>query len=289
MGVIRGILLVFVVVLLFLSFFAINLFYTLSLSLDYNNFQRESAGVIKDFLKEVNLTNIVGDKYNLIQLYCKNNSDLDFVFSAQGYTFDIPCSVALEGENAILEEGAKDLIHNVYYKQYDCNFLDCFGKSPIPLFLVSEKTYNFLTSKLYWLLTVSLVLLGLSFLLIEKKTNLPILAGSLLIISSLPFFKLDYFFSLFSEKIIFKFLRVFFSQAYFVSIRTLIAGIVLLVAGIILDIFKIGFKISNFISKIKKKKEEIVKDRQDKKDKKKIKDKEADKKTDKKSSKNKSK
>jgi hypothetical protein len=100
-------------------------------------------------------------------------------------------------------------------------------------------------------------LLGLSFLLIEKKTNLPILVGSMLIISSLPFFKLDYFFSLLADKIIFKFLKIFFSQAYFVSIKSLIVGAILLIAGIILDIFKIGFKISNLISKIKEKREEI--------------------------------
>lgn len=276
MGVIRGILLVLVVVLLFFSFFAINLFYTLSLSLNYDTLQRESANVIKDSLKEINLTNIIGNQYNLIKSYCKNNSDSDFVFSAQGYTFDISCSTASQGEDAIIEEGAKDLVHNVYYAEYDCNFFDCFKKSPIPLFLVSEKTYTFFTNKLYLLLTLSLVLLVLSFFLVEKKTNLPILVGSMLIISSLPFFKLDYFFSLLSNKIIFKFLKIFFSQAYFVSIKALIAGIILLIAGIILDIFKIGFKISNFISKIRGKKENI-------------KNKNIDKEAVKKSSKNKSK
>jgi hypothetical protein len=264
MGVIRSILLVLVVVLLFFSFFAINLFYTLSLSLNYDNLQRESASIVKDLLKEVNLTNIIGNQYALIELYCKNNSD--FIFSAEGYTFDIPCNTALQGEDAIIEEGAKDLVHNIYYDEYDCNFIDCFKKSPIPLFLFSEKTYNFFTSKIYLLLTASLVLLGLSLLLVKKKTNLSILAGILLIISSLPFLKLDYFFSLYPDKIILKFLKIFFSQAYFVSVRALIAGIILLAAGIVMDIFKLGFKISNLFSKIRGKKNEDKQEKEDRED-----------------------
>jgi hypothetical protein len=93
------------------------------------------------------------------------------------------------------------------------------------------------------------------FFLVEKKTNAFILSGSLLIVSAVPFIKLDYLLSLFSNKVIFKFLGVFFSQAYYVSIKTLIVGIGLLVLGIVLDIFKVGFFISNLISKIKGEKE----------------------------------
>ncbi len=251
MGVIRGILLVLVVVLLFLSVVCITLFWTLSLSLRYENVEKESVIIAKDFLKGTDITGIVKQMSPFINSYCKNNSE--YVFNYQGYTFDIPCSTALEGEDAIVEEGVRDLVKDVYYTEYDCSFLDCASKPQLPLFLISEKALDFFTNKLYFFLMASFILLILVFLFIEKKTNIPILVGSLLVTSSLLFIKLDSFFSLFPDNIIFKFLGIFFSQAYFVSLRVLVIGIVLIVAGIVLKVFKIGFFISNIIAKSKEK------------------------------------
>ncbi len=251
MGAIRGILLVFVAVLLFLSILLANLFWVLTISLDYENVREESTLLVKDFLKEINVTNAIKQAYPLISFYCQNNSE--YVFNYQGYTFDIPCSIALQGENAIVEEGIKDLVKNVYYAEYECSFLDCPNKSQLPLFLVSEKAHDFWKNNFYLVLGICLVLLILVFLFIEKKTNVPILAGSLLVVSSLLFIKLDSLFALFSDKIIFKFLWIFFSQTYFISLKILIAGIILIVVGIIFKIFKVGFFISNLISKSKEK------------------------------------
>lgn len=251
MGAIRGILLVFVVVLLFLSVLSANLFWALTVSLNYDNVQEESTSIIKDFLQGMNMTGIIKQNYPLIQFYCINHSE--YTFNYQGYTLDIPCSVVAQGENAIVEEGIRDLIKGVYYTKYDCNFLDCPSKFQLPLFLISEKAHDFWKSNLYFALGISFVLLALLFLFIEKKTNLPILAGSLLVVSSLIFIKLDSLFSLFSNQVIFKFLKIFFSKSYFVSFRILIAGIVLVITGIVLKIFKVGFSISDFISKLKEK------------------------------------
>jgi hypothetical protein len=220
--------------------------------LKYENVEKESVIIAKDFLKGVDVTNAVKQMYPLILSYCKNNSE--YVFNYQGYTFDVPCSVASQGQDAIIEEGVKDLVKNVYYTEYECNFLDCASKPQLPLFLVSEKAYNFFTNKLYLFLIAFFILLALTFLLVEKKTNVPILAGSLLIISSLIFIKSDFLFALFSNNIIFKFLGIFFSQAYFVSLRILITGIVLLVMGIVFKIFKIGFFVSNLFKPKEQKK-----------------------------------
>lgn len=252
MGVIRGVLLVLVAVLLFLSIICTNLFWTLSSSLKYENVEKESVIIAKDFLKGVNVDTAIKQMYPLILSYCKNNSE--YVFNYQGYTFDVPCSVASKGQDAIIEEGVKDLVKNVYYTEYDCNFLDCASKPQLPLFLVSEKAYNFFTNKLYLFLIAFFILLALTFLLVEKKTNVPILAGSLLIVSSLIFIKSDFLFALFSDNIIFKFLGIFFSQAYFVSLRILIAGIILVVIGIIFKIFKVGFFVSNLLKPKEQKK-----------------------------------
>ena len=136
MGVIRGVLLVLVAVLLFLSIICTNLFWTLSSSLKYENVEKESVIIAKDFLKGVDVTNAVKQMYPLILSYCKNNSE--YVFNYQGYTFDVPCSVASQGQDAIIEEGVKDLVKNVYYTEYECNFLDCASKPQLPLFLVTE-------------------------------------------------------------------------------------------------------------------------------------------------------
>ncbi len=251
MGAIRGILLVFVAVLLFLSVLLANLFLVLTLSLNYENVREESTTLVKDFLKEIDITNALKQAYPLISFYCQNYSE--YVFNYQGYTLDIPCSIVSQGENAIIEEGVRDLVKSVYYAKYECNFLDCPNKSQLPLFLISEKAHDFWENKFYLSLIISFVLFILVFLLVEKKTNALILSGSLLIVSAVPFIKLDYLLSLFSDKIIFKFLGVFFSQAYYVSIKTLVIGIGLLVLGIVLDIFKVGFFISNLISKSKEK------------------------------------
>lgn len=271
MGVIRGILLVIVTVLLFLSFLSATLLWTLSSSLTYDNVQKESVAVVGDLLQDsLDVTSHIKEIYPIMQLYCQNQSN--YFFDYEGYTFDISCSVALQGENAIIDEGVKNLVYNVYYAEYDCNFWDCIEKSPIPMFLISKKAYDYWNNKFYLSLITCLVLLVLMFLLVEKKTNAPILAGSLLIISSLPFIKLDSLLNLFADKTFVKFLGIFFSQAYPVSIKILIAGIVLLAIGIVLKIFKVGFFISDIISKFKKKgkkKPEKIVEKVEKKEKKK--------------------
>jgi hypothetical protein len=261
MGAIRGILLVLVAVVLFLSLFVLNLLWALSLSVNYDNIQREPVLIFRDFLNETNISLEIQITSPKIQSYCENNSD--YVFVVGGYTLDIPCSVALQGGEAILEEGIKDVIHQVYYTHYECDFLDCMQNSTVPLFLVSEKANQFWYGKFYLFLIISLVLSGVIFLLAEKKSNVPIIVGSLLIVSSLPFMKLDSLLGLFSEMAFFRVLNLFFSQSFFVAIRILILGIIFVVIGIILKIFKIGFSISGFISKFKgreKKEGTLIKD-----------------------------
>jgi len=254
MGAIRGLLLVFVSVLLFLTFILGNLALTLSISLNYNNLEKQATTVLKDVIQEkMNVQALVESYYPVIQTYCQTSSE--YVFNSGGFTITIPCSIASQGTDAILDKAIKDAMHDIYYKDYGCDFIDCFQKSEIPLFLISEKSYNYIHSKLLLLLLVAVVLLAAMFLLVQKKSNAFILAGSLLIISSLLFFKLDVFFSFISDKTILKILGIISSNAFFIAIRVLIAGIVLILAGIIMKIFKIGFFISNLLSKLRGKKE----------------------------------
>jgi len=257
MGAIRGVFLVLVAALLFLSFLSLNLLWSVSSSLEYEHVEKEASVMLKNFMSEMGLTNlteVVRQNYPAIQAYCINNSE--YVLSYEGYTITIPCSAVSQGEEAIVEEWIKDSIHGIYYAQYDCNFIDCFDKYPVPLFLISEQYYKLLADKVYFSLVACLVLFALVFLLVEKKANAFILSGILLIVASLPFVKIDYLLSLPSERMIFDLLWIFFSQSFYVSIKLLIIGVALLAFGILVDIFKIGFFISKLFSRSKKKEKE---------------------------------
>ena len=254
MGAIRGILLVFVAVFFFLSILTTNLFWIMSSSLNYENVQKESASIAQDFLKDIDITNIVKQAYPFISLHCKNNSY--YLFNYQGYALDIPCTIVSQGIDAIIGEGVRDIIYGVYYADYDCSFLDCSNKAQLPLFLISEKAHDFFSDKLYFSLIASVIFFVLIFLLVEKKTNTLILSGSIIIISSLPFLKLEALWPLLPGQLLFKFLKIFFSQSYFVSIKVLIIGVAILLLGIVFDIFKIGFSISNLINKTKEQKKD---------------------------------
>ncbi len=273
MGVARGALLVLVVALLFLSFFSLNLLLTLSSSMKYENVERESSVMIKNFMSEMglaNLTEIVRQNYPMIQLYCMNNSE--YILNYEGYTIDLPCSVVSQGQDAIVNEWIKDSIHGIYYTRYDCNFIDCFDKYPVPVFLLSEQYRELWTSKIFLSLIACLVLSVLVFFLVKKKANAFILSGILLIVSSLPFIKMDYILSLPSERMIFDLLWIFLSQSFYVSIKLLIVGVVLLAFGILIHIFKIGILMSNLIFKRKgKEKGKIEEKKVSKKSKKKSK------------------
>ncbi|VVB82284.1 Uncharacterised protein [uncultured archaeon] len=253
MGVIRGIFLVLVSVTLFLSLFSMALFWTLSDSLAYNNVENQSVVLVKGLLNQnTNITNQIHTLYPVILNYCsKNNSN--YVFNLDGTTYNLACETVLKGESAIVDESVRTQIHTIYYTDYNCNFVDCFKQYQIPLFLISETAERFWQSNFNLLLIVSILLSAGVFFLVEKKSNMPLVIGSLLVISSLPFLKLEVLFGLFSsDKTIFQLLWLFFSQSYAVSIKILIAGIIILLAGIVLKIFKIGFSIEEFFEKFKK-------------------------------------
>jgi len=254
MGAIRGILLVIASVILFLCLIQMTFFGVLSQSLTYENVEKQSSVIINDILKEnVNFTSKINSLYPEILSHCQNNSD--YIFSFEGKTIEILCEKALLGEEIAVGEGFKSWVKGIYYKDYECEFLDCFKKTSLsgftPFFLVSEKAQVFWITAFRIFLLISLFLAIVVFFLVSKKTNMPIMVGVLLILSSMIFIKLDALLSLFADKTFFKFLGIFFSQAFFVSIRVLIAGVIFLLVGIIMKIFKIGLFISKIISKIK--------------------------------------
>jgi|WetSurMetagenome_2_1015567.scaffolds.fasta_scaffold81869_3 hypothetical protein len=251
MGVIKSILLVFVSILLFTSFFVSIFCITISSSLTYNNVQNQSLSLVHDVLQDkFNITSIISENYAFYEYYCKDYES--YTFALENYTFNISCSVALNGKQAVIDEGINQFIHQVYYNDYGCHFSQCFKQQKIPLFLISKLSHDFFLKFFLLSVLILLVLLALGFLLIEKKTSLPILAGSVLILASLPFLKIGNLLTFFPDKLYVQLLKIFFSQSRTIAIIFLILSGILIIIGVILKIFKIGLSATKFVSKIKK-------------------------------------
>jgi hypothetical protein len=256
MGFIRGGLLVIVSVLLFSSFLAGNFFLTLTLSLDYDTIQPELVSVVSELSEdEINLRQVIDEELPFMEEYCQNNSE--YVFSDQGHTFVIPCSVVSQGSDAIISYGLNTLVEEVYYKEYDCDFWKCLEKTGDPFFLVSEKAKDYWKQKFYFSLIASIILVALAFILIEKRTSLPILVGIMLIASGIPFLIINWIsfnwipLPMFGEYFV-QLFTIFFAKSYTVFLISFILGLIVLGIGILSKFFSIGFKISNFFSKKKK-------------------------------------
>ena len=261
MGFIRGGLFVIVSVLFFISLLVMNSIMVVSFSLEYDNIKSELVPVVKETLQDnINITQAIEqDEYPKIQNFCRNIApDFNYTFTVENYTFTVPCSVVANGSQAVIDYSIDSFVYESYYKEYDCSFWDCFDGKTLPLFVVSQHSKDYWQKQFYFSLFAALVLAGLMFLFIEKKTNLPLVAGSLVILSSLLFAKLESvlkwiinFFLTTPLNIndFFKFLALIFVQSTRVFMIMLIIGIVLLAAGIIMKFFTIGFKINEFFSK----------------------------------------
>jgi len=165
MGFIKGSLLFIVSVVFFVMLIFGCVFLTISLSLKYENVEKEFP-VIAENLTDGKF-NLIEEDFNLTkemekasefmvdhcnQSYTLQNSQNDtlqnqnasdvqkssedlpvsYVFSAGGYVFVIPCSLLDElDENpqALTESGISNIVNHIYYEEYDCNFWDCFKKA----------------------------------------------------------------------------------------------------------------------------------------------------------------
>lgn len=247
MGAIRVTLLIFLSILFFVLILIGGMIFTIASSLQYDNIKKEIALVIGNVSEEFGLK--LDEKLNetlpLIERYCQENSE--YVFSYADYTITIPCEILNDGPEAIIDYGIDNAIRQVYYKEYECNFWACFQEGELPLFLISEKAHNYWNNKFYLVLMVSVILIVLMFFLVEKKTNLPIIVGSLMIVVSVIILKIGNIISIFLSQTFLKFLTIFFTISYSVFLKFLISGIVLIAIGILLKIFGTRFKKSKEI------------------------------------------
>ena len=233
MGVIKGSFLFILSVLLFILLLVTGSFLTLSSSLKYENVQKEITPLIDNFVNE-----------------CDGQENYTFTF--EGNEISVPCSYIKE--NNISLKGAVDTAaQDAYYKDYNCDFWDCFATESTPFFLVSEKAKDYWKEKFYYALLASLVILVLIFFLFENKLNFPVLTGSLFIVSSLLILKAKSIATGFipeSFRTFSSFLNIFFSEVLTVFWIFFILGLLLVGLGL-------GLKFSNldFVKKITEKSE----------------------------------
>lgn len=245
MGFFRGGLVLILGILLFFSFLIMNSFFILSSSLKYDNVkeglypivQNASAGIIpEELLGDFNLTKAANKELPKAKNYCRQNNN-SYAFNYEGYAINISCQDVLNSNSSVefINETYNDVVYDIYYKEYDCNFWNCFSKTGLPFFLVSEKARDYWKSKLYFSLLASLILITLIFLLVEQKQDTPIIVGVLLVLSAFPLLKLKdllYFLAGKFSSII----NLFLSSTHAVFLFSLILGVFLVGAGIALKI-----------------------------------------------------
>ncbi|MCX6750298.1 MAG: hypothetical protein NTZ83_02475, partial [Candidatus Pacearchaeota archaeon] len=112
-----------------------------------------------------------------------------------------------------------------------------------PLVLFSEEAREYWAGKFILLAVLSFMLFALIFLISKNRSTTFIVTGALLIVSALPFRKLDWALKLLNEQFLSIF-SVFFTKSHLVFITILLIGIALIIAGILCKIFGWKMKFS---------------------------------------------
>jgi hypothetical protein len=172
------------------------------------------------------------------QVYMKNYCSIgsEYKFTYGNYSLTLPCQIIENGTDAIIDYGAGYIVDQIYYTEYNCEFWQCVGNSSVPLVLISEKAMDYWRGKFLLLLILSFIIFALIFFISKNRTTTFIVTGGLLIISALPFRKLNWALTFVPEKLSGIF-SVFFTKAHSVFVIMLVIGIVFIILGIISKIF----------------------------------------------------
>jgi len=200
MGFFRTSFVIILAILLFFSLLAANTFFILGSSLNYDNVREEINSIVQSkenvlpekLVGEFNLTKAAEGALNGAEIYCRNLNNKYYVSHYQGYSVNISCAtVNIEIDpREIFNKTYEDFIYDIYYKEYDCDFWNCFSRTGLPFFLVSEKARDYWMEKFYFALLASLILMALIALFVEQKVNALLIVGILLAFSAFPLLKL---------------------------------------------------------------------------------------------------
>lgn len=252
MGAIRGGGLVIVSVLFLLVLFACGITLALSNSLQYDNVRSGAVGVVNNLLGETNFSNGINSNMGKMSSLCVNYSEYVFKEPNTNEVMVIPCSVVNSGNEAVMNYTINSFVETVYYKEYNCDFWKCLSESGTPLVFISEKAQNYWGKIFYFLLIISVVLFILMLLIGEKRSNVFILGGGLVILSTLPLLKLEIVFNWVFGKLLFGVFKSFFSSAGSTFWIFFGVGIIMIAIGVVIKIFGVGFEISSFFNKFSK-------------------------------------
>ena len=258
MGFLRGAAVTVLAIVLLIALFFMNLSLTLTWSLEYETLQPNLRDSVRIFANEqLDIDSYIAEGLPLMEIYCQTNSE--FVFNQQGYTFVLPCDTINQGSEAVINYGIDTLIEQLYYTEYECEFIECLKETDTLFVLVSETAHDFWQNKFRIFLIVSIALFALMFILANHRSSTFIVSGILLIISALPFIKLKWAASLIPEAFRGIFLS-FFTKSYNVSLVMFMVGGIIFLLGIALHFFKLGRKIANFFTKGEEKEDTYSKD-----------------------------
>jgi len=254
MGFIRGALVTIITILLFISLFSAAGFLTVSMSLDYNVIKPEVHRIVSDIiLNQTDMDEQIDEAMAGMQFYCQNNTV--FVQNVEGYTLELPCEVINQGSEAVIIYAIDDMVEKNYYKEYDCEFRECFSQEENMFFVFSKHSQNYWNYWFYISLIISIILGVLLFFCMESKTSFPFLLGILLIVVSAPFLGMGKLLGLLIGWEYVEIFSAFFTQAYSVFLIFLVLGVISIGIGIIMKFLSVG----RFFAKIFKKDDKLTK------------------------------
>ena len=139
MGFIRTALVTIITILLFISLFSAASFLTISMSLNYDVIKPEVHNIVNEII--LNQTEQIDSELAEMQLYCQNNTV--FTRDVEEYIIELPCEIINQGSDAIITYVVDDLVEKNYYKEYDCDFRDCFSQEENLFFIFSKIPFSY--------------------------------------------------------------------------------------------------------------------------------------------------
>ena len=253
MGFFRGGTLAIVCLLLFLSMLSLLTFSTLKSSSSYENINEEISNKILNipenptreqidenpFIEEgIKIRSKANQTIPLINENCNITQNYTFIY--EGNAFVISCS-EINTEKIIAEKITSKFIEDAYYKDYSCSFWSCLIKGETSYYLISNQARDYWSVKFNFVLISTLILAGITFILVEQRVNWPIIVGSATILASVALFKIQgVVFKVISSKNIKEtshITEIIFNKATNTFTFAITSGIVIIGVGIYLRFF----------------------------------------------------
>lgn len=248
MGFIRGAVIVLFSFVLFVSLVFMNLSLALSLSLQHDNLKPVLESSADAFLGDTldNVDFFGTEEIGYMQQYCLENAD--FEISYENFNFAIPCEVIFKGKDYTTNYLKENIVDEIYYAEYNCEFWDCVRDSSIPFVIFSEKAMDYWRGKFFLFLALTVMVFSLTLLISQNRPVTFIVTGVSIIFSALPFSRLRWL-SRFVPNEFSELFSLFFSKAHLVFIIMLIVGIVFIVFGVLFKLFGWSMDFMRWLSK----------------------------------------